>query len=193
MSIQSVIFDLDGTITRPILDFKAIRRDMGLAGYNGHILEALKHLPRHQQKKAIEVLDQHEHKAVELSELNPGAAELLNYLSKHNLPIGILTRNTHANAQAVAEKHNLQFDCIIGRDDGPVKPDPYGILRICEIFKVAPENTLMVGDYLHDMICAQQAGAQGVLLENNVNASDFRKYAVFTINNLDQLMHIIDI
>ena len=41
MTIKAVIFDLDGTITEPFLDFDAIRREIGLSPEAGTLLEAM--------------------------------------------------------------------------------------------------------------------------------------------------------
>jgi HAD superfamily hydrolase (TIGR01549 family) len=191
VSIRAVIFDLDGTITRPFLDFDAIRKAMGLDVNAGPILEALKELPPHQRSQAMALLDGFEQEAVEQSELNPGARDVLAALRSQGLSIGILTRNKHDNACAVAGKHGLQFDCVVGRDDAPAKPDPQGVWQLCNTFSVDPAETLVVGDFLHDLLCAKAAGAVGVLLENHKNAQEFRQHAVFTIENLGQIMHII--
>ena len=49
MTITTVIFDLDGTITRPFLDFDAIRAEMGLSADAGitatHRATARNHAP----------------------------------------------------------------------------------------------------------------------------------------------------
>ena len=42
MPIRAVIFDLDGTITQPYLDFDGIREEMGLEKNGGPILELKK-------------------------------------------------------------------------------------------------------------------------------------------------------
>ena len=41
MPIRAVIFDLDGTITEPYLDFDAIREEIGLGKNGGPVLEAM--------------------------------------------------------------------------------------------------------------------------------------------------------
>jgi len=45
MPIKAVIFDLDGTITRPYFDFDAIREEMGLDRNSGPVLEAMEKRP----------------------------------------------------------------------------------------------------------------------------------------------------
>jgi len=191
MSIRAVIFDLDGTITQPFFDFDAIRKEMGLDRNSGPVLEAMEKMTPQQQKHAEEILHFHERRAVIESKLNPGAKETLAVLCKAGISIGILTRNRRSNALAIAKKHNLKFDAIVDREDGPVKPDAFGVLRICEKFSVRPEETLVVGDYLFDLLCAKAAGAAAVLLANNKQADEFVKHADFCVETIDEILQII--
>lgn len=191
MSIKAVIFDLDGTITQPFFDFDAIRQEMGLDKNSGPILEAMQKMSPRQRKDAEEILHYHEQQAVIESKLNDGAKETLEALRKAKINIGILTRNKRRNALAIAQKHGLQFDAVVDRDDGPVKPDAFGVLRICEKFSVRPEEALMVGDYLFDLQCAKAAGTVAVLLTNHERADEFAEYADFCIETIDQILEII--
>ena len=191
MSIKAVIFDLDGTITQPFFDFDAIRREMGLDKDSGPVLEAIEKMPPQQKRRAEEILHFHERQAVTESALNAGAKETLSALRKAGIYIGILTRNRRSNAIAVAEKHNLKFDAVVGRDDGPVKPEAEGLLQICRQFGVKPAETLLVGDYLFDLLCAEAAGAVAVLLANHKQAGKFAGHADFTIEKIDQILQII--
>ena len=192
MSIKAVIFDLDGTITQPFFDFDAIRQEMGLDKNSGPILEAMQKMSPRQRKDTEEILHYHEQQAVIESKLNDGAKETLEAIRKAKINIGILTRNKRRNALAIAKKHGLQFDAVVDRDDGPVKPDAFGVLQICKGFGVRPEETLMVGDYLFDLQCAKAAGAVAVLLANHERADEFAKHADFRIERIDQILQIIE-
>ncbi len=193
LSIKAVIFDLDGTITEPFFDFDAIRIEMGLSKDEGPILEAMEKMSPSHRQNAQKILDYHERLAVEKSKLNPGAKETLDKLRDKGIKIGILTRNIKDNAYSIARKHDLIFDAVVSREDGPVKPDAFGVLELCRIFNVLPAQTVVVGDYLFDLLCAKAAGAGAVLLENHKNAKQFATFADFTIQNLPQLLEkIID-
>jgi len=192
MSIKAVIFDLDGTITRPFFDFDAIREEMGLAADSGPILEAMEKMTPADRKRTEQILTSHENRAVAESALNEGARELLDALRQKDINIGILTRNKRANAEAIAQKHNLAFDAIVDREDGPVKPDAFGVLQLCRRFEVAPAETLVVGDYLYDMLSAKAAGAVAVLLKTHQESDRFAAHADFTIDSLDKILDIID-
>ncbi len=192
MSIKAVIFDLDGTITQPYFDFDVIREEMGLDRNSGPVLESMEKMSPQQHRDAEQILHFHEERAVTESRLNPGAKKTLSELRKAGIQIGILTRNKRSNALAIAHKHDLKFDAIVDREDGPVKPDAFGVLRICEQFDVKPLETLVVGDYLFDILSAKAAGAVAVLLANNDRAAEFSEYADFTIENIAQILQIIE-
>ena len=191
MSIKAVIFDLDGTITQPYFDFDAIREEIGLARNSGPLLESMEKMTPQLRQKAEKILFNHEEKAVIESKLNSGTKHTLSRLRAEGIHIGILTRNKRDNAHAIASKHNLQFDAVIGREDGPVKPDAFGVLQLCRQFGAEPEETLLVGDYLFDLLCAKAAGACAVLLANHHQADDFAEHADFCIDNITEILDII--
>ncbi len=191
MSFKAVIFDLDGTITQPYFDFDAIRQEIGLARDSGPLLESMEKMTPQRRLEAERILRYHEDKAVTESELNPGAERTLSALRGAGIHIGILTRNERDNAFAIARKHSLQFDAVIGREDGPVKPDAFGVLQLCRQFGVEPRETLLVGDYLFDLLSAKAAGAVAVLLVNHDQADEFAEHADFCIKNIGEILEIV--
>ncbi|MEN6577895.1 MAG: HAD family hydrolase [Phycisphaerales bacterium] len=192
MPIKAVIFDLDGTLTEPYFDFDAIREEIGIGRNAGPILEAMEGMTPQQRMRAEEILHYHEEKAVAESALNPGAQDTLEGLRLRGIRIGILTRNRKCNALAVAQKHRLRFDAVVGREDGPVKPHAFGVLHLCEQFAVRPAETMLVGDYLFDLLCARAAGAIPVLIANHDRAPEFALHADFTVQTLHELLPIVD-
>ncbi len=192
MAIKTVIFDLDGTITRPFLDFDLIRQEIGVSPEAGPILELMDRMTPAQRACAEEVLLRHETRAVMESELNDGAETTIAALQKAGINVGVLTRNTRINAEAVAGKHNLRFDAIVDRQDGPVKPDAFGVLELCRRFGCAPFQTLVVGDFLYDLLSAKAAEAIAVLLKNTPKAQNYVEYADYVITSLDEVLDIVD-
>ena len=192
MSIKAVIFDLDGTITQPYFDFDAIREEIGLARDSGPVLESMEKMTAQQRQDAEKILYYHEQKAVTESKLNANAKQTLSAIRAAGIHIGVLTRNKRSNALAIARKHKLKFDAVIGREDGPVKPDAFGVLQLSRQFGVKPEETLLVGDYLFDLLCAKAAGAVAVLLVNHEQAEEFTEHADFCIEDISRVLEIID-
>ncbi len=191
MSIKAVIFDLDGTITAPYFDFDAIREEIGVEKNAGPILEIMEKMSPAERLRAEKILLRHEQNAIEEATLNPNAKETLHALHNMGISVGILTRNRRDNATAIADKFGLEFDAVVGREDGPVKPDAFGVLNLCRTFGVNPGETLVVGDYLFDLLCARAAGAVAVLLTNHPKFTEFTQYADFTIETIDMVINII--
>ena len=192
MQIKAVIFDLDGTITQPFFDFDNIREEIGLARDSGPLLESMEKMTSQQRENADKILHYHEQKAVTESKLNANAKQTLSALRSAGINIGILTRNKRENALAIAKKHDLEFDTVIGREDGPVKPDAFGVLRICEQFGVEPKETMLVGDYLFDLLSAKAAGAVAVLLANHSQSDEFAEHADFCVEDISRILEIIN-
>lgn len=191
MKIGAVIFDLDGTLTKPVLDFDRIRNEMGLSHESGDILAAMAGMDPDQQRQAESILTRHETHAAQNSELNEGATELLSHLRKQKIPIGLLTRNTRENTFHIAQQHHLSFDAIVARHDGPPKPDAYGVLKLCHELKSSPSETLVVGDFLHDLQAARNAGAIPVLIKTHPNADKYQDYADYSILHMGEVLDII--
>jgi HAD superfamily hydrolase (TIGR01549 family) len=192
MPIKTVIFDLDGTITEPVLDFDLIRKEMGIKQDSLSLLEAMEAMTKAERQTAMHVLERHEDHAAQISTLNAGAKETLSQLTRASIPIGILTRNKRSNVIVVEQKHGLHFDAIYAREDGPVKPDAYGVVHLCKLFGCLPAESLVVGDFVHDLMSAKAAGAISVLIKTHKNADQFNDYADFSIVTLDTVLQIID-
>jgi HAD superfamily hydrolase (TIGR01509 family) len=192
LKYKAVIFDLDGTLTEPFLDFNRIRVEIGLKADSGPLLEQLKDMDTFKRRRAEEILLKYEKQAAMESVLNYGARETLDELKDRGFHIGILTRNTYENALFVAAKHKLNFDVIVDREAGPVKPDPFGVEHICRKFNIATKDSIVVGDYLFDLMSAKAAGADAVLLRNHKTDKEFEKYADHCIDKLEELLEIVD-
>lgn len=190
MTIRCVIFDLDGTLTEPFLDFDQIRREIGLPAGVG-VLEGINQLSAQQKHRAETILLEHEDRAAQNSKLNQGAKEILDALRQRNIFVGLLTRNLRKNVELVTAIHGLQFDAIVDRTDGPVKPDGFGVRFLCERFQVKPGETLVVGDFEHDLQSAINAGAIAVLIRTHPKVAEFAHLADFTIDHLDEILTII--
>lgn len=192
MKVNAVIFDLDGTLTEPILDFDRIRTEMGLTSESVDILAAIEAMSPARQEQAQSILARHESHAAQHSRLNDGVPELLAELRRRKTPIGLLTRNTRENTLHTARRHQLRFDTIVGRQDGPAKPDAYGVLEICRRFDAAPDKTIVVGDFLHDLLAARNAGAIAVLIKTHPKADDYEAHADYAVSHMSEVIGIIN-
>ena len=163
MAPRGVIFDLDGTLTEPLLDFEAIRRELGLP-VGVPILEALAPLDAGARQRAEVILRRHEMEAIAAATLADGCVELLEMLRAREVPTAILTRNVRAAVDAFVARFRFQFSAIHTREDGPPKPSPHGALTLCRAMGLDPGDVWGVGDYKFDIIAARGAGCRTVLV-----------------------------
>jgi len=159
---RAVIFDLDGTLTEPLLDFDAMRAEIGLPP--GPILEQLEHADAATRARADEILRRHERDAIARATLADGCAELLAHLAARGIPTAILTRNVREVVDAFVRTFGFVFAAIYTREDGPPKPSPAGVLALCAAMGAAPADTLVVGDYKFDILAGRDAGCATALV-----------------------------
>jgi len=153
---RAILFDMDGTITEPMLDFPRIKREMGIG--QRPILEALAEMSASARQIAEAVLLRHEEEAAANSVLNPGCIELLNWLDRHRIGMAVITRNSRLNVETVCRKHDLKFEVVITREDGKFKPDPAPLLEACRRLGAGTSDVWMVGDGQYDVEAGLAAG-----------------------------------
>ena len=163
MRPAAVIFDLDGTLTEPVLDFDAIRAEIGIAS-GLPILEALEGVDGAARDRAEAILRRHEREAIGRARLAEGCAELLAHLGALAIPTAILTRNMREVVDTFASMFGFAFHATYTREDGPPKPSPAGVLSICTRIGVDPTRTLVVGDYKYDILAGRDAGCRTALV-----------------------------
>jgi HAD superfamily hydrolase (TIGR01509 family) len=161
-TFKAVIFDLDGTLTEPLLDFNAMRAEIGLPP--GPILEQLAHADAATRARADEILRRHEREAIAKATLADGCVELLAALEAHGIPAAILTRNVREVVDTFVTTFGFRFAAVYTREDGPHKPSPAGVHALCGRMCAAPAETLVVGDYKFDIIAGRDAGCPTVLV-----------------------------
>jgi HAD superfamily hydrolase (TIGR01509 family) len=159
---RAVIFDLDGTLTEPLLDFDAMRAEIGLPP--GPILEQLEHADAATRARADEILRRHEREAIARATLADGCAEVLAHLGALGIPMAILTRNVREVVDTFSRMFGFSFAAVYTREDGPPKPSPAGVLALCEKMGAVPAETLVVGDYKFDILAGRDAGCATVLV-----------------------------
>jgi HAD superfamily hydrolase (TIGR01509 family) len=163
MRPRAVIFDLDGTLTEPILDFDAMRAEIGLRP-GLPILEQLAEADDELRARADLILRRHERDAMARATLTDGCALLLGHLRERDIPTGILTRNVREVVDTFVARFGFAFHAIYTREDGPPKPSPAGVLDLCARMGAAPGETLTVGDYKFDILAGRAAGCPTALV-----------------------------
>lgn len=191
---RAVIFDLDGTLTVPSLDFDAMRREIGLPVHGRTpILEAMERMTPAARAAAEAIVCRHEELAARTSELYEGAAEVLTAIRRRGIPVAVHTRNSRLSLETVFARHGLEVDWAHTREDGPVKPSPDSVLRICTRFGVPPEDAWVVGDYLFDIQAGAAAGATTVLMIGDAPMPEYAGQADHVIRRLRELLGLLGI
>jgi len=188
---QGVVFDMDGTLIEPLLDFARLRSELGIPPKMG-VLEALDAMDQAEAAPRRRVLLEHELLAARTAELHPGAVETLDAIGAAGLKTALLTRSAAEAMAVVIERFGLRFDLAWSRENGPIKPEPDGILRACRKLGIAPAATACVGDFSYDMVAANSAGAVSILLARGP-VPDFAHLARHVITELDQLAGLLGI
>jgi len=187
--IRGIIFDMDGTLTEPHIDFQALRRELGVMV--GDIVDHLKSVDDAERRRLESILHRIEEDAAVNATLQPGAAELLDKLRARGIKLGLLTRNSRKSVETVLAKFGLRFDATLTREDGPHKPSPEPVLALARRWNLPPAEVLAVGDYVYDLRCAHNAGARAVLLVND-KVPEWAHEADFVIHDLSELPAVIE-
>jgi HAD superfamily hydrolase (TIGR01549 family) len=188
MRPSALLFDMDGTITRPMLDFPRIKAEMGIG--QRPILEALAELDPVRREQARAVLHRHEEAAAEQSCLNHGCLELFEWIARKRLPHAVITRNSRRSAQVVLKRHGLRIDVVITRDDGVFKPDPAPLLLACNRLHADSTRAWMIGDGQHDIDAGTAAKMKTVWLSHDRPRS-FAAEPWRTVADLPDLLNVL--
>lgn len=201
MAIKAVVFDLDGTITRFNLDYKAVRAEVRNMLMNSGVPESLLpmegstfrmikesskylrtsgRLVREVQMivcKVLAVIEKRELEAAKTTDLLPGVSQMLRALRKDRIRIGLCTVNGDVSAEYILNKFAIRrfFDSVVSRDKVTnVKPEKEHLQYVLRALNVNASNAAVVGDGTSDMKCARAIGAIAIGLPTGVS----------TLNNL---------
>ncbi|HQU32595.1 MAG: HAD family hydrolase [Planctomycetia bacterium] len=186
--LRGIIFDMDGTLTKPNVDFAALEREIGAKV--GFIIDYAERSSPEERKRALDILERYEAQAAMESELNEGVVEMLEYVSKKRLKKALLTRNSRKSVDTVLHKHSLHFEFIVSREDTKPKPAPDPIFLLSKKMDIHTDHLLMVGDYKYDIMCGKAAGTKTVLLR-------YKEYIEtevvpdFEINSIREIIDVI--
>ncbi len=185
---QLVIFDLDGTLVDSVPEIAAAVDDALLAlnlpqagvehvrEWVGNGLSKLweralqyadVYTPEFHQQSYQDLLMHYERNVNQSTCAYAGVTELLTVLQQHGITMAVCTNKMERFVPGILQKQNIDgfFSMIVGGDTfAEKKPSALPLLKICQRFNVAVENTLMIGDSESDAKAAQAAGIACVLL-----------------------------
>lgn len=188
--MEAVLFDMDGTLTRPILDFTRIKDALGCP-QNEPILEWLEAQPVPQQERLHAILIDHEVKSAHQAVAADGACEVVEWLKSKGYKLGIVTRNCLPAVAVTLKRCKLDIAELWTREDLPRKPSGRAVAGLCRKMGVSPSRSLVVGDFKFDMDAAREAGAGAVLLVHNRHVPDWADAADVVIHDLRALKGLL--
>lgn len=200
-TLRGVIFDMDGTLTVPNLDFAAMYERCNVP-LSEDLLAAISAMPSDEKAAANAVIDEMEAEGRRTLQLNEGALELAGWLHRHGVPTAIVTRNTavtvdHLHSQLWEPAGLPPLDPALSRDDPiPDKPDPAALHLIAEKWGVelGPE-LLMIGDSpSKDVVFGKAAGISTALVDSGrrfLESPDSTGGADFCVGHLALLPHML--
>ena len=160
MNFTHWIFDLDNTLADSAIEFDAIRQKLGLPLGKG-MLEEIDARPAAEAAVLRCRLAALEREYALRAQPLPGVQALLTALVERGTRLGILTRNSRANALQTLAVCNLAefFDPahVLGRAEAAPKPEPDGIHKLLSAWGATPENAVMVGDFRYDLEAGRRA------------------------------------
>lgn len=186
--LRTVLFDLDGTLVHTRIDFPGMkRRILGLVARYGldpaplaerDILTIIRlaapRLPARFAEEAEAALVEIEVAACEGACLAEGAEEILHWLPRAGLRVGIVTRNSPAAVARVLREFPLPHEVLLTRADTPrVKPDPLHLELALQRLDTPPARALMVGDHVMDVEGGKAAGMRTLGLLTPERPPDF--------------------
>ncbi|GMY26988.1 haloacid dehalogenase-like hydrolase domain-containing protein At2g33255 [Fagus crenata] len=174
--LKGVVFDMDGTLTVPVIDFAAMYKAVlgddeyrRIKAENPSGIDILHHIENwspEKQQKAYETIADYERRGLDRLQIMPGAAELCGFLDAKKIRRGLITRNVKEAVDLFHQRFGLTFGPALSREFRPYKPDPGPLLHICSAWEVLPNEVMMIGDSLKDDVaCGKRAGAFTCLLD----------------------------
>ena len=187
--IDTVLFDLDGTLTVPVIDFDAMRRALNLpAGVS--ITHALEEMPEPERQRGYDIVRAAELEAAKRAIANRGAKELVQWLHERGFSTGIITRNFAGAVDITLTAIGLEFDVVITRDCAPPKPAPAPVIEALRRLNRSATAALMVGDYQDDILSGKAAGALTCLVTNGQTEPAFE--ADIHVTWLSELLELFE-
>ncbi|MFB4210421.1 pyrophosphatase PpaX [Shouchella sp. JSM 1781072] len=209
MTINTVLFDLDGTLidTNELIiqsflhtlqaDYPGqYTRETVLPFIGPSLMDTFSSINQEKAEAYIAKYRAHNHLHHDaLVTIYPGVKEGIEQLHQQGYKLAIVTTKIKETARMGLKLTGLEpyFDVVIGLDDVTnEKPNPEPILKALERLGSSPEEAIMVGDNSHDVLAGQRAGTISVgvgwALKGEAYLQSFNPD--FIIHSMDDLLQI---
>ena len=186
-----IVFDLDGTLIEFRLELSEAKRRIvemlvgkgvpaHLVSPNDSIYVLLQKTEqimgiesgRDLKKSLLKIMKEYEMRAAKQSQPRKGVPQLLHTLKEQGIRLAVAT-NTHREAALLSLSRVSilsLIEALVTRDDvNNMKPRGDVLKRLLELLNVAPEIVLYVGDSIHDLQAAREAGVAFIGVEGGFN------------------------
>jgi phosphoglycolate phosphatase len=192
--IKGIIFDLDGTLVRLPIRYDLIQNNLKKIfntqdEFKPLIVSIISHARGDSSKinEAFESICQEESRAVDEIEIIENAFDVLEFFKSKQLKLGLVTMQCRKAIEKVMSKFDQLnvFSNIISRDESYDRKEQ--IEKILGKLQLLPDEVIVVGDRIHDIISARKIGCRAIL----VNREKLNQVDVETIEKLSNLKKIL--
>ncbi|MDR1944485.1 MAG: HAD-IA family hydrolase [Synergistaceae bacterium] len=189
---ETIIFDWDGIIAETHLDFSALHEKY-YGKKRAMLLEDSVYLAPSEKKSLMRDLEETEIQGASEATLVPGASDVIAWTEENKIPWAVVSRNCRKSILLAAERTSFKLPPIVrSRDDGDcVKPDPRALVETCRALGSDPARTLLIGDYIYDMMGARRAGMRGALVRKRIEP-DWDQWLEFSCGSMTSLRSELD-
>lgn len=220
MFINSVVFDLDGTLAEFNLEVKTVRAEVRQflikRGLPPSILPPNESIFRMLEKTRVfmknsdkteeeykivredvlSITRKYELKAARTTSILPGVLETIKELKGRDLKLAVFTINGKDSANYILKRLNLMrfFNTVISREEvSTVKPDPMHLEVTLKALGVNSRQAVVVGDSVVDMKSAKTLNVKAVgIASNDKLARELRLAgATHVIRSITELVSLI--
>ncbi|MFK7927121.1 MAG: HAD family hydrolase [Myxococcota bacterium] len=187
------VFDMDGTLTVPAHDFAGFKADHGLPD-DKDVLAGTLALPEPRRSEVLQAIRDWEDHIAAMATAQADAVRLLDALRVRGATLAVLTRNTKPGATITLAAAGLDAyfpdeALVLGRDCAAAKPEPDGVQLLMRRAGRGPSDTVMVGDWVFDVMAGKRAGAASVLVERHgPSPAEWAPHCDHVVASLDELL-----
>ena len=204
-AVRGIIFDLDGTLIKSVVDFPKMKQRMiefinslPISSPNYTIIQTKNEIILDLNERMIDqgiseeernrilveiskILTEVEFENLAKVELLPGVKEFILICQEFGIKMGILTRASREYLLASLEQTGIKqyFSVILSRDEFTLlkaKPHPYALDFTIRELAVPPGDILFVGDHEIDYRCAKEGNIRFVgVLSGAYDESRFKE------------------
>ncbi|MCP4218401.1 MAG: HAD-IA family hydrolase [bacterium] len=184
--IKLAIFDMDGTVFESFLDWRSIKKELGI---KSNILAEI-YKDGKVDFARLEKLERYEEANTLKTQPIAGVSEYLHFLDKCSIRTALVTNNNKMNTDYLLNKFGLKFGTVVTREQKFWKPDPGAFFHVMDKYGCDVSSTFTIGDSHYDVKASQAAGIKNIYIINGESAflSDLEGFSYF-----DDYFHLQEI